>query len=63
MQFTAYTVVYGFAASVRNTRDPDLPSKKITVIYLDTMEGKKQERENKINVIAIANITTAFTSE
>ena len=63
MCFTAYTYVYGFAASIRKTRDPDLPSGEDTVINSATTEGKKKEKSKMINAIAIANITTAFTSE
>ena len=48
MRFTAYAKLYGFAASVQKTRDTDIPSGDDTVINLDTMEGKKQEKAKNI---------------
>ena len=62
MLFTAYATVYGFYASIRKTRYPDLPNVEDTIINLATTEGKKQKKENKINVISITNITMACTS-
>ena len=63
MQFTEYSAVYVFSASVGKTRYTYFLSGKDTVIYLATMEVNKQENSNKINEIVIANLTTAFKSE
>ena len=46
----AYAAVYGFATSVRKTRDTDLSSGKDTVTDSATTEGKKQEKAKKIHV-------------
>ena len=63
MRFTAFAEVYGFAESIKKTKDPNLPSSESASVDETTEEGKKQGKAKKLNAIAIANLTMAFTSE
>jgi len=63
VRFTAFASVYGFAASVGRTPDPNLPGSEDEVIDESTDEGKLMAKARKKNAIAMANLTMAFTSE
>jgi hypothetical protein len=62
MRVKAYAKVYNFAPALKIGVQTDLPATYSTSIDITTTAGMRQAAE-KINEIAIANFTMAFTSD
>jgi len=63
MRFRAYANVHGFAVSIQRKADINLPESEDAEIDETTDVGKKQAKAKKMNAIAMANLTMAFTTE
>ena len=63
MRFMTYAGMFGFIKALRKGGETDMPESNETLLDATTELGKKQEAAKKRNVIAMANLTMAFTSE
>eukprot|EP00957_Ditylum_brightwellii_P082666 6285748-Ditylum_brightwellii.AAC.1 len=63
MRFRAYGTVYGFAQSIQQRPDQDLPSSEYEILDTVTTDGARASKAVKLNVIAMCNLTMAFTTE
>ena len=60
-RFKAYAAVHGFSLALADGGETDLPNNESNVIDESTSDGKKATAAKKHNVIAMANLTLAFT--
>jgi hypothetical protein len=62
-KFKAYANINGFSDAIREKPNPDMPISWFEEINLTTKTGKKQFLAKKMNDLAIASFTMAFTRE
>jgi hypothetical protein len=62
-KFKAYANINGFSDAIRDKPNPDMPTSWFDEIDLTTENGKKQFLVKKMNNLAMASFTMAFTRE
>eukprot|EP00957_Ditylum_brightwellii_P208978 15359734-Ditylum_brightwellii.AAC.1 len=63
MRFCAYGTVYGFAQSIQQRPDQDLPSSEYKILDTAMVDGARAAKVVKLNAVAMCNLTMAFTTE
>eukprot|EP00957_Ditylum_brightwellii_P151152 11509383-Ditylum_brightwellii.AAC.1 len=63
IQFKAYGTIHGYAQSIQEMVDPDLPATEAATLDANADTAALQRKALKLNSIAMCNFIMAFTAE